>query len=77
MKMPKMVPVRSSNIQSLGHDGKNLVVRFNGGTLYRYAGVPTDVYQAGLEVAEEGGSVGSWFSGAIRGRYNHVQIDPE
>jgi hypothetical protein len=75
-KLPEMTPVDSSNIQSLGHDPKiGLVVRFKGGGLYRYPGVPKDVYEAAIEAQEEGRSVGLWFQGAIRGVYNHEKVD--
>lgn len=71
VKLPEMKPVQSSNIQSLGHDGRGLFVRFNGGGLYQYPDVPVDVYQSAFEAP----SVGSWFSGAIRGRYEHKKLD--
>jgi hypothetical protein len=66
-----MKPVKSSNVDAIGYRGTTLYVRFKGGGLYTYEGVPSEVYHAGL-AAE---SVGSWFSSAVRGKYAHSQAD--
>ena len=68
-----MKPVTSSNIDRLGHDGKDLFVAFKSGALYRYEGVPKPVYTRGL--AEE--SVGRWFRSEISGSFPHVRVDAE
>jgi hypothetical protein len=62
--IPDLTPVKSSNIQSMGHDGSRLFVRFKNGTLYSYEGVSQDAYKAGLEAD----SVGKWFRGEISGK---------
>lgn len=71
MALPTMKPVKSSNIDSLGHRGGTLFVRFKSGAVYSYKDVPASVYQAGL-AAE---SVGSWFSSKVRGSYAHTSHD--
>lgn len=75
MKSPTLTRVNSSHIDAIGHDKDGLLVRFKGGSLFRYEGVPKDVFQAGLDAAKEGKSVGSWFHGAVRGRYKHQALD--
>ena len=48
--LPTMVPVSSSNIHSIGHNGRDMFVRFKDKTgaptsTYRHAGVPADIYE--------------------------------
>jgi hypothetical protein len=73
VKHSQMKPVTSSNIDRLGHDGKDLFVAFKSGALYRYEGVPKPVYTRGLEAE----SVGRWFIGEVKGSYPHVVDDAE
>lgn len=42
MSVPEMIPVSSSNIESIGYDKQNeqVYVRFLNGSLYVYKGVP-------------------------------------
>ncbi|MDD2200117.1 MAG: KTSC domain-containing protein [Candidatus Paceibacterota bacterium] len=42
MSVPEMIPVSSSNIESIGYDEQNgqVYVRFLNGSLYVYKGVP-------------------------------------
>lgn len=70
-KIPPLTPVQSSNIQSMGHDGHRLFVRFSGGGLYSYGDVPRRLYEEGLEAD----SVGRWFRENIKGHFLHVQHD--
>lgn len=69
--LPTMNPVKSSNIDAIGYRGTTLYIRFKGGGLYSYEGVPSEVYHAGL-AAE---SVGSWFRSKISGTYGHERHD--
>jgi len=49
-----------------------LELEFRGGAIYRYAGVPSQVYQEQL-IAE---SKGRYFNLHIRDRFTHAKIDP-
>jgi KTSC domain len=71
IKHPDLTEVKSSNIQSMGHEGETLWIRFKGGGLYSYPNVPYDVYQEGM--ASE--SKGSWFRDKVRGVYGHRKHD--
>jgi hypothetical protein len=53
----EMVTVESSMISAVGYDeaGEILEVVFNSGSIYRYSGVPKDVYE-GLLAADSKGS---------------------
>ena len=73
MKLPTMTPVQSSNLAALGYDANGLFVAFRNGSTYRYPSVPREVYEGALEAP----SVGSWFAGAIRGRYEGSKVNGE
>lgn len=70
MKPPKLVPVESSNLQSVGFEN-GLWVRFKGGGLYHYPEVPREVF----DKMGEGDSAGRWFTFNIRGKFKHVAVD--
>lgn len=59
-----MIPVRSSNLASVGYDGttSTMRVRFTSGASYDYTGVPAYLHE-GMMQAE---SVGGYFSRNIR-----------
>lgn len=69
----RMLNVESSNIHSVGYDGdtETLVVRFHGGTVYAYDGVPARVALAFMEAD----SHGSYFHANIRDRFDAEKID--
>lgn len=69
--LPPMTPVKSSNIEAIGYRGTELFVRFKGGGLYTYAGVPSEVYH-GLLSSE---SPGGYFRSKVRGQFKHSQVD--
>jgi hypothetical protein len=71
MKMPAMVPVKSSNLQSVGFGNHGLFVRFSGGAVYRYPDAPKAVFDK-LVQAE---SPGRAFQAEVRGKYAHQQHD--
>ena len=52
---PFLTPVKSSNIESVGHDGMALWVKFLNGTLYRYPTAGAELHK-GLLAAEFAGS---------------------
>ena len=56
MPIPKMIPVTSSHIVSIGHDGENLYIQFKDGALYIYYKVPQAIYQ-NMMAAESKGSI--------------------
>lgn len=66
-EIPKMEPVASSNIHSVGHDGSALYVRFRGaggtpGRLYRYSTADAGVHQGIMGAL----SPGSYFADRIK-----------
>lgn len=66
-----LTPVKSSNIEAIGHHKGDLHVRFVGGSTYRYKDVPADLHSQMLEAE----SVGKFFRDRIRGAYVHVKHD--
>ena len=68
-----MSGVKSSQIESIGHMGDTLAVKFKNGGTYHYRGVSTDDFTA-LQKAE---SLGSHFSKHIRSKFQGVKIDPQ
>ena len=55
-ELPTMVPVSSSNLESVGYNAETLTlyVRFIGGGIYSYANVPDDVFNDLLNAASKG-----------------------
>ena len=66
------VPIRSSNIASVGYDSPSLTlqVEFRDGALYEYDGVPRRVYDDLLASP----SAGSYFHRAVKGAYRYRRI---
>ncbi len=66
------IPVRSSNIRSIGYDEENLVleIEFLDHALYEYYAVPPDVH-AGLMSAR---SHGVYFHSHVEGRYKYNRL---
>jgi hypothetical protein len=60
--IPKLTPVESSQIHSVGHKSGKLYVKFHKGSIYEYDGVKEEQYQAML-AAE---STGKFFNSEIR-----------
>lgn len=65
-----LVPVESSNVEALGHNTHGLFVRFKGGGIYLYHGVPESVFHAALAA----GSVGSFVHERVKGHYRHEKL---
>jgi hypothetical protein len=65
-------PVESSSLQSVGYDATNQVleVQFRTGRVYRYLGVPPDVYTALMQAS----SLGAFFNARIRDHYPFERI---
>lgn len=70
-RIPKMTGVESTNIESVGHDGSDLFVRFKSGGLYRYPNVPPEIHG---EFLKEGVSPGGHFRAAVAGKFPHTKI---
>jgi len=67
------VPVRSSNIKSIGYDEetKVLEVEFHDGSVYQYYSVPASVHQGLMAAA----SHGNYFHNHIRDEYRCRQVE--
>jgi len=74
--MPELTEVDSSMIHSLGYDGEanEMFVRFRSkghpGALWKYAGVPENVFNA----VKNNGSVGGAFLRHVRDRYTATKL---
>ena len=69
----KHKPVQSSNIDSVGYDPekKILELRFKGGGLYAYKGVPQTEHD-GLMTSD---SIGSYFHANIKNAYKFEKLE--
>ena len=65
-----MSGVKSSQIESIGHMGDTLAVKFKSGGTYHYHGVTADQF-AGLQKAE---SIGKAL-GAIKAKHKFTKLD--
>ena len=65
-------PVESSSLQSVGYDAASQVleVQFRTGRVYRYFGVPPDVYNSLLQAS----SRGAFFNANIRDQYPFERV---
>ncbi|MGG6309842.1 KTSC domain-containing protein [Paenibacillus macerans] len=64
----ELIPVQSSNVAAVGHDGSKqiLFIQFKGNAkVYEHHGVSADVFKQ-LQTAE---SVGSFYARNIKGKY--------
>jgi hypothetical protein len=67
----QMTPVTSSLIQSVGHNGLKMHVRFHNGALYEYDAVPVRVYREMIDAK----SVGAFFGKHVKGRFEHKTVN--
>ncbi len=65
-----MIPVQSSNLQSVGYENGTLYVCFNSGSVYSYTGVPENVYEGLLSAP----SHGKYFHAYIKNAYPYQRI---
>jgi hypothetical protein len=65
-----LVPVKSSNINSIFYLPGMLFIRFHGGEIYKYEGVPSLVYAALMAADSKGG----YFARAIERVYPGEKI---
>ena len=66
----EMIPVTSSQIAAIGHDGDILTVRFKNGALWQYADVTAEAFGK-LQGAE---SVGKFFNANIKPHHKATRI---
>ena len=68
----EFVDVISSNVEAVAHneEGSVLLVRFKGGSVYEYAGVPADTYVDLLAAP----SVGRFLNQHIKGNYPYQKV---
>jgi len=73
MSVPEMIPVVSSNIQSIGYDeeSETLYVQFLNGSLYEYKNVPLMEF----EQLKNASSIGSYMHRNIKGAYPYMRIE--
>lgn len=69
----KLEPVKSSNIEAIGHNAETqqLRVQFKGGTIYAYDSVPEEVHQ---ELLGDGIGIGGRFHKLVKDRYKTKRI---
>ena len=70
MLIMQLTPVKSSNIEAIGHAGTALRVQFKGGKVFEYPGVSAAEFNA-LHTAP---SVGSHFGAHIRSKFKGSEI---
>lgn len=72
--LPEMTPVGAadSHVESAGHDGSHLYVKFKkGGAIYRYLDAPADHHGTILSHASPGRYLGE----NIKGRFKHERVE--
>lgn len=69
----KLMEVKSSNVKAVGYVGGNLLVKFGGGAIYKYLGVPRTTYDR-LIGAE---SKGKFMGAEIYGKFRYTKITEE
>ena len=72
MSLPEMLPVSSSNIESIGYseDNQEVYVRFLNGSFYVYKGVPLHEY----ENLRDAPSLGSYLHRNFKNVYPYERI---
>lgn len=74
--LPKMTPVKSSNIASVGHDGSALYVTFRPGkdgtsATYRYPTAKVEHHKAMVEASSPGG----YFHAQLKDRHIGTKVE--
>ena len=69
----EMHPVKSSNIEAIGHAGDALHVKYKSGQTYVYAGVP----ESHFHNARSSDSVGKYINANIKGTFDHAKLPDE
>ena len=66
----KMIPVYSSNINSVGYENNTLYIQFNNGSVYAYYNVPESVYRGLMNAS----SHGKYHAAYIKNSYSYKRI---
>ena len=66
----KMQAVSSSNIAKVGYENMTLYIQFHSGGLYKYSGVPPEVYQQLMSAS----SHGKYFAYFIKDFYPYEKL---
>ncbi len=66
--LPTMVPVQSSNVESIGYQPNELHVRFRAGGHYVYDGTNAELHQALLAAESKGRFIGQHLKGKFTSR---------
>jgi hypothetical protein len=64
------ISVSSSNVSSVGFENGVLEVEFHGGRIYRYFGVPENVFNNLLRAS----SKGTFLNNFIKNRYRFIKV---
>ena len=70
MNLPDMIPVDSTDLESVGYDGQNLFVQFKRNAVYIYFQVPESLYRD-LLAAD---SKGKFLNKHIKGIFDYKRI---
>ena len=73
MSLPAMIPVSSSNIESIGYDESNqqVYIRFINGSLYVYTGIPIHEF----ENLRDSPSIGSYLNRNFKNIYPYERFE--
>jgi hypothetical protein len=68
-----MVPVSSSNIESVGYEPEthNLAVKFKGGATYHYSDVPAETHKELMRAP----SIGGHLAVHVKSKHDYVRVE--
>lgn len=66
----QLIPVESSNIKAIGHEGSTMRVQYANGTEYDFQGVTAEMFDNFMEAE----SKGRFFGKNIRGKFTSTKV---
>lgn len=69
--MTPMHPVESSSVESIGHDGAHMHVKFKNGHTYQFDDVPLETF----EKARTAESVGRFINAHVKGKHPSKKLE--
>lgn len=66
----QLIPVESSNIKAIGHEGSTMRVQYANGTEYDFQGVTAEIFNNFME----SDSKGRFFGKNIRGKFTSTKV---
>jgi hypothetical protein len=66
-----MHPVESSSVESIGHDGAHLHVKFKNGHTYQFHDVPPETFEA----ARTAESIGRFINAHVKGKHPSTKLE--